>query len=47
MLVDTLILQFGLKPLARNLLELLKFPTFCRFMGKSVIEETKPYFYGT
>lgn len=47
MLVDALILQFGLKPLARNLLELLKFPTFCPFMGKSVIEETKPYFYGT
>jgi pyruvate decarboxylase len=47
MLVDALILQFGLKPLVRNLLELLKFPTFCPFMGKSVTEETKPYFYGT
>ena len=47
MLVDALILQFGLKPIVRNLLELLKFPTFCPFMGKSVIEESKPYFYGT
>ena len=46
-LVDALILQFGLRPLVRNLLDHLKFPTFCPFMGKSVIEESKPYFYGT
>jgi pyruvate decarboxylase len=47
MLVDALILQFGLKPLIRSLLDNLKFPTFCPFMGKSVIQETKPYFHGT
>jgi pyruvate decarboxylase len=47
MLVDALILQFGLKLLVRRLLGFLKFPTFCPFMGKSVIEETEPYFYGT
>jgi pyruvate decarboxylase len=47
MLVDALILQFGLKPLVRTLLDNMKFPTFCPFMGKSVIEETKPYFHGT
>jgi pyruvate decarboxylase len=46
-LVDSLILQFGLKALVRSLLDDLKFSTFCPFMGKSVIEETKPYFYGT
>jgi pyruvate decarboxylase len=47
MLVDALILQFGLKPLVRTLLDRLKFPTFCPFMGKSVIEETRSYFHGT
>jgi pyruvate decarboxylase len=46
-LVDSLILQFGLKQLVRALLDNLTFPTFCPFMGKSVIEETKPYFHGT
>lgn len=46
-LVDALILQFGLKPIIRSLLDVLKFPTFCPFMGKSVIQEDKPYFYGT
>jgi pyruvate decarboxylase len=46
-LVDSLILQFGLRPLVRSLLDQLQFPTFCPFMGKSVIEETKPYFHGT
>jgi pyruvate decarboxylase len=46
-LVDSLILQFGLKTLVRALLDDLKFPVFCPFMGKSVIEETKPYFHGT
>ncbi|KAE9378814.1 pyruvate decarboxylase [Stipitochalara longipes BDJ] len=45
-LVDSLILQLGLKPIVRSLLDHLKFPTFCPFMGKSVIEETKPYFHG-
>ncbi|PMD66728.1 pyruvate decarboxylase [Hyaloscypha bicolor E] len=46
-LVDSLILQLGLKPLVRSFLNNLKFPTFCPFMGKSVIEERKPYFRGT
>jgi pyruvate decarboxylase len=46
-LVDSLILQLGLKPLVRSFLDNLKFPTFCPFMGKSVIEERKPYFHGT
>lgn len=46
-LVDSLILQFGLKSLVRSLLDDLKFATFCPFMGKSVIEETKSYFHGT
>lgn len=46
-LVDALILQFGLKTLVRSLLDNLKFPTFCPFMGKSVIQETKTYFHGT
>jgi pyruvate decarboxylase len=46
-LVDGLILQFGLKSVVRSLLDYLKFPTFCPFMGKSIIQETKPYFHGT
>jgi len=46
-LVDSLILQLGLKPLVRSFLGNLEFPTFCPFMGKSVIEESKPYFHGT
>ncbi|KAH8779700.1 thiamine diphosphate-binding protein [Hyaloscypha sp. PMI_1271] len=46
-LVDSLILQLGLKPLVRSFLSNLEFPTFCPFMGKSVIEESKPYFHGT
>ena len=46
-LVDSLILQFGLRSIVRSLLDHLRFPTFCPFMGKSVIEETKPYFHGT
>jgi pyruvate decarboxylase len=46
-LVDSLILQFGLRPLVRSLLDELLFPTFCPFMGKSVIEEMKTYFHGT
>lgn len=46
-LVDSLILQLGLKPLVRSFLSNLVFPTFCPFMGKSVIEESKPYFHGT
>jgi len=45
-LVDSLILQFGLKTMVRSLLDNLQFPTFCPFMGKSVIQETKPYFHG-
>jgi pyruvate decarboxylase len=46
-LVDSLILQLGLKPLVRSFLSNIEFPTFCPFMGKSVIEESKPYFHGT
>jgi pyruvate decarboxylase len=38
-LVDSLILQLGLKPLVRSFLGNLEFPTFCPSMGKSVIEE--------
>ncbi|KAH8794163.1 thiamine diphosphate-binding protein [Hyaloscypha finlandica] len=34
-LVDSLILQLGLKPLVRSFLGNLEFPTFCPFMGKS------------
>jgi pyruvate decarboxylase len=47
LLVDFLILQFGLKSVVRFFADNLKFPVFCPFMGKSVIEETKPYFHGT
>lgn len=46
-LVDSLVLQFGLRMIVRTLLADLKFPTFCPFMGKSIIEESMPYFYGT
>lgn len=46
-LVDSLVVQFGVKSLVRSLIENLKFATFCPFMGKSIIEEAKDYFYGT
>jgi pyruvate decarboxylase len=46
LLVDSLIAQFGAKHTVRNLAEKLNFATFCPFMGKSIIHEAKPYFYG-
>ncbi|CZR58836.1 related to pyruvate decarboxylase [Phialocephala subalpina] len=47
LLVDSHVLQFGAKSLVRDLAEKLQFPVFCPFMGKSIIEESKKYFYGT
>lgn len=47
LLVDSHVIQFGAKSLVRELAEKLQFPTFCPFMGKSIIEESKDYFYGT
>jgi pyruvate decarboxylase len=46
LLVDVLTDKHGAKLIAQELASLLKFPTFCPPMGKSIIDETNPYFYG-
>ncbi|KUJ14027.1 pyruvate decarboxylase, partial [Mollisia scopiformis] len=47
LLVDSHVIQFGAKDIVRELADNLQFPVFCPFMGKSIIDEKKTYFYGT
>jgi pyruvate decarboxylase len=46
LIVDALTTRYQAKTTAQELAEKLKFWTFCPPMGKSIIDETKPYFYG-
>jgi pyruvate decarboxylase len=46
LLVDVLTARFQAKATAQQLAEKLKFWTFCPPNGKSIIDETKPYFHG-
>lgn len=46
LLVDALVSCLGAKQNVQELADLLKFGTFCAPMGKSIIDETREYFYG-
>ncbi|KAL3477418.1 pyruvate decarboxylase [Aspergillus californicus] len=45
-IVDALVHRFGASDIIRQLLDQLNIPTFTTPMGKSIVDETKPYFYG-
>ena len=45
-IVDALTARHLGRDVARRLVEVLQFPTFSTSMGKSIIDETKPYFSG-
>ncbi|KAK5036966.1 hypothetical protein LTR13_005346 [Exophiala sideris] len=45
-IVDALTSRHRGKDVTRKLVDLLQFPTFSTSMGKSIIDETKPYFCG-
>ncbi|KAL3458089.1 thiamine diphosphate-binding protein [Aspergillus heterothallicus] len=45
-IVDALVHRFGASSIMNQLLDQLEIPTFTTPMGKSVIAENKPYFYG-
>ncbi|KIW95803.1 uncharacterized protein Z519_02867 [Cladophialophora bantiana CBS 173.52] len=45
-IVDALTARHSGKNVTRKLVDVLRFPTFSTSMGKSIIDETKPYFCG-
>ena len=45
-IVDVLVARFQATSVARQLLDYLKIPTFTTPMGKSIVDESKNYFYG-
>ncbi|KAF9890418.1 hypothetical protein FE257_006086 [Aspergillus nanangensis] len=45
-IVDALVARFQASSVVCQLLDRLNIPTFCTPMGKSVPDESKPYFYG-
>ncbi|EXJ57746.1 uncharacterized protein A1O5_12536 [Cladophialophora psammophila CBS 110553] len=45
-IVDALTARHSGKDVTRKLVDVLRFPTFSTSMGKSIIDETKPYFCG-
>lgn len=45
-IVDALVARFQATHVARQLLDLLILPTFSTPMGKSIADESKPYYYG-
>ncbi|KAL4805382.1 pyruvate decarboxylase [Aspergillus unguis] len=45
-IVDGLVSRFGLSGITNKLLDQLRIPTFTTPMGKSIVDETKPYFFG-
>ncbi|EOD44411.1 putative pyruvate decarboxylase protein [Neofusicoccum parvum UCRNP2] len=45
-IVDCLVARHRATPQARQLLDILRFPTFSTSMGKGIIDEPTPYFHG-
>lgn len=45
-IVDVLVARFGASAIANQLINQLAIPTFTTPMGKSIIDEDKPYFHG-
>ncbi|GME52880.1 putative benzoate 4-monooxygenase cytochrome p450 [Neofusicoccum parvum] len=45
-IVDCLVARHRAAPQARQLLDILRFPTFSTSMGKGIIDEPTPYFHG-
>ncbi|KAL2808449.1 thiamine diphosphate-binding protein [Aspergillus granulosus] len=45
-IVDALVHRFGASDVLNQLLDQLEIPTFTTPMGKSIVSENKPYFYG-
>jgi len=46
LVVDALVARHSSRAVARNLADVLQFASFSPPMGKSILNETKPYFYG-
>ncbi|PVH71380.1 pyruvate decarboxylase [Cadophora sp. DSE1049] len=44
--VDALVARFGATTVARQLVDLIQIPTFSTPMGKSIVDESRSYYYG-